>query len=186
MIGQEKRPPYSYFIHRHNFAVWAAARASQRGFAPTALIKRALEVGQLPGAVRNDADWPTDEKIFDTFHRQHCRQLMKGLEDAGLQPVTYGRVAKMVAIYLKSMVVLGPLGSESFARLIHPPIDRILLQSIARDKCLPTEVRQACSGVNWTELSEEGYFRLIAGFRRHCLDKPAFWMLERYWNIAAE
>ena len=177
---------YSHLLHRHNFAVWAAARASQRGFVRTALIKTAVEASGLPEAVEDTASWPADKEAFDTFHRHHCRRIMQRLATGGVQPVTYGRAAKIVAIYLKSMVVVGPGWDTQFARLIHPPIDRILLQNIVRDNGLPDEVRQVCEGVNWTELPEARYFGLIAGFRQHRMDKPAFWMLERYWKVTPD
>jgi len=99
---------YSHLLHRHNFAVWAAARASQRGFVRTALIKTAVEASGLPEAVEDTASWPADKEAFDTFHRHHCRRIMQRLATGGVQPVTYGRAAKIVAIYLKSMVVVGP------------------------------------------------------------------------------
>jgi hypothetical protein len=34
---------YTIDIHRHNFAVWAAARAAQRGFTTVENLKAALE-----------------------------------------------------------------------------------------------------------------------------------------------
>jgi hypothetical protein len=34
---------YDAFQHRHNFAVWASARAAQRGFTDVATLKEALD-----------------------------------------------------------------------------------------------------------------------------------------------
>ncbi|MCX5672538.1 MAG: hypothetical protein NTU94_14575 [Planctomycetota bacterium] len=179
---------YSHLLHRHNFAVWAAARASQRrwGSAKTALIKTAVEASGLPETVADTASWPADKEAFDTFHRHHCHRIMQRLEADGVQTVTYGRAAKIVAIYLKSMVVVGPDWDTQFARLIHPPIDNMLLKNIVRGNGVPGEVRQACKGVKWTVLPEASYFRLIAVFRQHGMDKPAFWMLERYWKVTPD
>jgi hypothetical protein len=122
---------YPHFLHRHNFAIWAAARASQRrwGSAKTALIKTAVEASGLAKAVEDNASWPPDKEAFDTFHRHHCHRIMQRLEADGVQTVTYGRAAKIVAIYLKSMVVVGPDWDTQFARLIHPPIDNMLLNT---------------------------------------------------------
>jgi len=184
--GDAMSDAYSHFLHRHNFAVWAAARAAQRGFAPTAVIKNALEASGLPNAVEQTDTWPKDHAAFDDFHRQHCRRIMESLETASVPAVTYGRAAKVVAVYLKSMIVVGPHWAMPFARLVHPPIDRILLRNVASDKRLPRAVREACKKVNWTKLSEDQYFQLIAGFRHDGLDKPAFWMLERYWSVALD
>jgi hypothetical protein len=90
----------------------------------------------------------------------------------------------VVAIYLKSMIVLGPDGNSPLAAIVHPPIDRNLLQSMARDRRLTTSLRAACRGCNWTELDEQGYYDLLGQIRRAGLHKPAFWMLERYWDLS--
>jgi hypothetical protein len=39
--------------------------------------------------------------------------------------VTYGRAAKLVAVYLKATVIIGGNWDTPFGRTMHPPIDRV-------------------------------------------------------------
>jgi len=174
---------YSHFLHRHNFSAWAAARAAQRRF-PVKVpeIVSAIERSGLESAVANTESYPLTSEDFDSFHRRYAREIISLLGAEGVASVTYGRAAKIIAIYLKSMVVIGPLWDTRFARVIHPPLDRILLRSLARRDGLPKGLKQKCETVKWTELSEGEYFDLIQGFRQAGMDKPAFWMLEQFWK----
>ena len=72
-----------------------------------------------------------DAAQFDRRHRQWCLAVVDSLEKAGIANVTFGRAAKLIAIYLKSVVVLGPSSGTAFARIAHPPIDSILLRNLA-------------------------------------------------------
>lgn len=173
---------YSLFTHRHNFAVWAAARASQRRFTNVSTLKAALEASELPLAVQDRSKWPVSADQFDFFHRLYCNRITDHLRSANVANVFYGRAAKLVAVYLKSMVVVSDHVGLAFAAIIHPPVDRTLLQNLARDRRFTQQFRRHWRTVNWTSLSETEYFVLIEEFRRNELHKPAFWMIERYWD----
>ena len=176
---------YSHFLHRHNFSAWAAARAAQRGRGFSVKVPEivsAIERSGLEDAVADTESYPLTSEDFDSFHRRYAREIISLLGAEGVASVTYGRAAKIIAIYLKSMVVIGPLWRTRFARVIHPPLDRILLRNLARRDGLPKGLKQKCETVNWTDLSEDEYFDLIQGFRQAGLDQQAFWMLEQYWK----
>jgi hypothetical protein len=125
---------YSFFTHRHNFAVWAAARASQRSFTSVSTLKAALEASELPLAIQDLSKWPTCADQFDSFHHVYCNRIADHLRSVAVANVYYGRAAKLVAVYLKSMVVVTETAGSTFADIIHPPIDRTLLQSLAKDR----------------------------------------------------
>jgi hypothetical protein len=177
---------YSLFTHRHNFAVWAAARASQRGFTNVSTLKAALEASQLHLEIQDLSKWPVRADQFDTFHRLYCNRIVDRLGGANVANVSYGRAAKLVAVYLKSMIVVSQHAGSTFANIIHPPVDRTLLQALAKDRRFDQEFRRRCRSLSWTTLSESQYFALIEEFRRNELDRPAFWMIERYWDPTGE
>ena len=168
---------YSEALHEHNFAAWAAARAAQRGFTNTGNLKSALEATDI-GEFASD---PRDMVDFDEKHTRWCRQIVVYLSSHGVQNATFGRAAKLVGVYLKSRVVLKNLSSEAAAR-IYPPIDSILLQSIARDEAVSPEDRKLCRSTTWTKLNEQEYRRLLDTLRRVNQSDP-FWKLERYWSV---
>jgi len=177
---------YSYFEHRHKFAAWAAARAVQRGWAgiKTADIVDAVEHAGLLEFLQKPESWPQDAGSFDSLHRHWCCRLAECLRPLNAEATTFGRLAKVVAVYLKSMVVVGPDWASRLARIIHPPIDRLVLGGIASDSNLNARIRSACRNCNWTELNENGYYELINELRASGMDQPAFWMLERYWVLS--
>ena len=181
----EKGIPMAYTIamHHHRFAAWAAARAAQRGLANSRIIIDALEGCGVKAVVDNPDDWPQTAGAFDVAHRNWCSVLLERLLAAGVSKATYGRAAKVIAIYLKSRIVLGGQQDSPFATVIHPPIDRILLQSLAghlhaRDRPLADHLR----ATTWTSLANDTYDDLIRRLRRAELDQPAFWCIERFWD----
>lgn len=129
--------PYCIVQHRHNFAIWAAARAAQRGFASTELLGQALNECGIQ-SFASDPQLGTDEKnqanaqeLFDKMHSEWSEKIISFLEGKGVKNVTYGRAAKLVNIYLKCMLVL-PECFPYVTMVVHPPIDRILLQRLSK------------------------------------------------------
>ena len=176
--------PYDLFTHRHNFAVWAAARAAQRGFTSVQNLAAALEASGVHRFLADLESLNITCERFEELHRIWCRTIVDYLNDCKIKNVTYGRAAKLLAVYLKSMVVTGGAGYSSLARCIHPPIDRRLLQALAGDIRYAEEKRVAWRQTNWTQLNEAEYYELIEGLRGVLPAESPFWMLEKYWTAS--
>lgn len=168
---------YTTHQHRHNFYVWAAARASQRGFATVPVLRAALE----DSGVEKFAKRPMKLGAFDELHRRWCCSIRASLKSSGIGGVPYGRAAKLANVYLKGMIVLSDTDCKA-AAIIHPPVDRILLRNIAADVSVDGNHRKFCRGINWTQLDEGEYFDLIFILREINGDEP-FWKIERYWDV---
>lgn len=172
---------YELNEHRHRFAVWAASRAAQRGFSGVSPLRAALEscrvVEYLTGANLNDID--VDR--FDDAHRKWCHGIVGFLSKAGLD-AAYGRAAKLLAIYLKTVVILGPHTGTVFAQVAHPPIDSILLKKLAKCQAASEHARRWAT-TKWTKLNEDEYFELIRQLRQVVGLTQPFWKLERYWTV---
>lgn len=127
--------------------------------------------------------WPRTRERADAAQHAWRRQIIGALRRRGVREVSYGRAAKIVAIYLKAAVVLGPYGNEPFAKYVHPPIDAILKKSLrvycAGDASLSEALRSTPS---WTRLTQREYEQLIVALRTAALDEREFWTLERYWE----
>lgn len=165
--------PYNFNQHKHNFAIWTAARAVQRGFTSTDKIKKAIEESDLRKYSEDASNHNIDD--FETFHRTCSHQLITAFEEIGLKDVNYGRVAKIISIYLKTTVILCNKGICSRSSFIHPPIDRIILTNIGTHEGLP-ELKK----INWTQLDEEGYWKLVSKIKSH-FDRFD-WTLEMFWS----
>lgn len=171
---------YTEHLHRHNFSVWAAARAAQRGFTNVETLRYALEQCGIDNFINN----PRQEVEFDALHKQWCNGICDYLNEKGVKNVSYGRAAKLVNVYLKSMLVLNDLSGE-LAAFIHPPIDRILLKNIAKNIELEKEKKKIINTTNWTQLEEDDYFELISILKAIVGNQP-FWRIEEHWTVTNE
>ncbi|TVQ30178.1 MAG: hypothetical protein EA376_13895 [Phycisphaeraceae bacterium] len=176
--------PYTLFEHRHRFAIWAAARAAQRGFTSVRVLRDALESTDIAAFLRDPASLETDQAAFDGRYRGWCIAALGFLENAGVANSTFGRVAKLVAVYLKSMVITGPHAESRLAGVIHPPIDAILLKNLARSEA-GSQFPQRWRTMRWTMLDEQAYSTLIAELRRVLPEGEPFWKLEEHWTITS-
>jgi len=176
--------PYDEFTHKHNFSVWAAARAAQRGFTTVDNLKKALEGCGVVEYVRAKECSTDDWQQYDEMHKQWCESIITYLQENDVANVTYGRAAKLIAVYIKSMVVLSALGS-SIAKVAHPPIDRILLQNLSKEKTINHPRKRAWSKISWTQLTKPHYFKLISELRDVVGNEP-FWKLEEHWTVTNE
>jgi len=168
---------YTIDDHKHNFAVWAAARAAQRGFTTLANLSKAANDSRIREMVVEINRPGLTPEEFDRWHRDLCSRIIRFLDTVEIENATYGRAAKFVAIYLKVVVVIGGDSICPLAKVAHPPIDRILLQNAAR---INSNLRDF-SNVNWTGLSEAEYFDVIRRLRNQETGEP-FWKLEKYWT----
>ncbi|HEV7379284.1 MAG TPA: hypothetical protein VGN64_05790 [Dyadobacter sp.] len=165
---------YNLDQHTHNYAVWTAARAVQRGWkdAKTAKISAAISGSQIQQFA--DLLLITIVQDFDPLHKEYALRLIKSLKDQKLEDASYGRASKIIAIYLKTYVILRGNTPIENLKLIHPPIDKILLDNISTIRGL--------EGINlcrWTKLNKDGYWQIVEKIRNHF--KEFNWTLEEYW-----
>jgi hypothetical protein len=161
---------YSFEEHKHRFAVWTAARAAQRGFASTKVISKAIDGTDLRKLAFSKRKWT--QNSFDEAHVVLCNTLMSKLRK---NKGTFGRAAKIVAVYLKTVVVMSGKSSDPLLDIIHPPIDGILLKNLAKAKGL-----SSLRNLRWTSFSKEKYDALKeqiedSGIRFN-------WRLESCWK----
>ena len=121
---------------------------------------------------------PTPED-FDNWHRTMCTKLIQHFTPKVGSRSTYGRAAKMVAIYLKVTVIIGKDSSCTLAKIAHPPVDRILLNNVS--KAIP-KVKHL-GNVTWTKLDEDQYFIIIDTLRDLVPEGEPFWKIEKFWKI---
>jgi hypothetical protein len=171
---------YTIEEHRHRFAAWAAARAAQRGFRTVAVLRDALEVTELRDFLSRSRSRDIGKAEFDALHREWCRAICDYLTSRSPTGVSFGRAAKLVAVYLKTIVIMGEHWDSSLGRNAHPPIDRRLLKEL-RKQVQDKGLRRAWAAMNWTQLKEAEYYALVQQLRELVLPAP-FWTLEKHWQ----
>jgi hypothetical protein len=174
--------PYTHFMHRHTFAAWAAARAAQRGLTTVSNLKRALESCGVVEFLHSARSLDVSATEYDAAHKRWCNAILGSLLRHGVSNATFGRAAKLIAVYLKAMVVIGPYSESTLAAIAHPPIDRILPRNLSQAEAIQSPHKQEWSRIKWTTLDEQEYYDLIGQLRDSLQDGEPMWHLERYWT----
>jgi hypothetical protein len=164
--------PYDFNEHKHRYAVWTAARAVQRKFTTTNNIAKAIDKSGLRRFSETDEVYTADQ--YDIEQHTWCTQLMKAFDEMGVA-CSYGQAAKIVAIYLKTAVVLPGNGISPNALVIHPPIDSILIKSISDLPGL-----SHIKNERWTKFTKAKYIEVIDSIRAKF--GRFDWTLEEHWK----
>lgn len=178
-------PPYTIQTHRHRFAVWTSARAVARNFTSTTQIKKAIEFAGLRTFVESGNGFSSQDS-FDVWHSQTCSDILQYWinepVDAKIKNPSFGRAAKVVAIYLKTMIGLGEVDAHPMQKWMHPPIDRILLDNMR------TELGYKVIDLpNWTQLDSDDYADVLSKISTWMKDnrpKKHLWEAEEFWGEA--
>jgi hypothetical protein len=158
----EKHVSYDLREHRHRFEIWAAARASQRGFTTVGALRDALQATDTQMVLCDPDTLRLSQDEFNELHQRWCRLIRSRLRKRAPN-ATYGRAAKLVAVYLKATVIMGENCDSPLGRNLHPPIDRTLLQGLASSDRITSPHKTEWRSINWTALTEKGYFFATAG-----------------------
>ena len=146
-------------------------------------MREAIEASGLADVLTCEpASWPSSPDAYDLAHVQWCERIESYFKDADVQ-ATRGRVAKIVAIYVKTLVVVGGHDDQPLAGVAHPPVDRMLLQALARVDAFPKASRALWRRTVWTKLDPDGYAEVISSLRA-ASDGGPLWALEEYWGAA--
>lgn len=115
---------YTIQEHRHRYSCWTASRAVQRwwNWAKNNVIISAINNTNLRQFAEKNISISTINE-YNKFHEVLCENLIKLLP---IEDVSYWRVAKIVSVYLKTSVIIN--GNDLLGKIIHPPIDDILLR----------------------------------------------------------
>ncbi len=140
----------------------------------------------MPGFVCEPEFLNTPAQRFEELHRKWCSAVCEFLGECGVANTTYGRAAKLIAVYLKCMVVIGGEGYSPLGRVVHPPIDRILLQNLAGAPEVNSPHKPRWRKTNWTQLDSDQYYTLVSELRAALPAEQPFWMLEQYWTLRDE
>jgi hypothetical protein len=174
---------YSHFQHKHNFAAWCAARAVQRGWASAKnqILKETIETSGVVEFVKHSAASGLSQREFNEHHEKWCKTILEFWEKNKVKGGSYGRAAKLLAIYLKSMIVVQD-NPKGLADVAHPPIDSIILKNIYKDETISHPHKADWKHIKWTQLDKAAYKQLITDFRQVFEGKP-FWFIEEYWTL---
>ncbi len=190
--------PYTIEEHQHRFAAWAAATAasSRKDFRFRVEFGVCLleQSGFDENFSCNDLGNPQE---IDSLHRTWCRNILFCAEQGLNTGLSYGIVAKLVNCYLKARFVCSGLCHDERVKVLHPPIDRILLQELneQNEEFLCPDVLNQLRQVgevdrlveafpSWSYFNEDQY-QIVINRIRDCFHddvQDGFWKIEKYWK----
>jgi len=138
-------------------------------------VKRLVEALESCGVVEfcQTPDYAMHKDEFDKIHSLWCNDIISFWDKYG-EGFEYGRAAKLVNMYLKSMIVLVNPDSN-LAKNIHPPIDSVLLKALAK------QFKQGhFRDLRWTNFKEDEYFKTLGEILALIEGQPA-WKIEKFW-----
>jgi len=176
---------YTNEEHSHRFAVWTAARAATRGMkgGTTNNVEEAIESSRLRTLIDSPKEHSpiSDFITYQRVHNQYCDGIIKhfkSIKDIPNGTCTYGRAAKIIAIYIKTRI----LNTEDhrLMNFVFPPIDSILLENLAKEYPMFKDLKK----VKWTQLKSDEYNDIIARLNNEwCMKNDMkMWEVEKYWG----
>lgn len=188
---------YTISEHKHRLAFWAAATAARSRNQPfkVSVGKALIETARLKEWIcAGSFDRALTSGEFDLQHRKWRCGIVKAAESQFSCPnFSHGTASKLINMYLKVWLpcslwpedLAEPQSDRAnLAHVIHPLIDRTLLQRLLAEAPIRREVAQELRGLTergWSNLNSPDYERVIELLRGLSGDDP-FWMIERYWT----
>jgi hypothetical protein len=166
---------YNFNQHRHNFAIWTAASAVRRAFTNNGNIKDVIENSDLRAFAEDSLKYAQVD--FDKFHDVTALKMIDSFHELGITNATYGRVSKIISIYLKTSIVLCNKGECDKSEVIHPPIDSILLKRIGSG----FQELKSLKNQTWTAFNKDEYWKVVSQIRNQF--STFNWTLEEYWEV---
>ncbi len=84
--------------------------------------------------------------------------------------MTHGVAAKLINVYLKAIFVCGGHHDHQRVRVLHPPIDRLLLRNLGWNNIGP-----------WSHFESNTYEEVIDCIRKKIGTGQPVWKIEEYW-----
>jgi hypothetical protein len=183
---------YDEVIHRHRFAAWCAATAANSSPNCRFRVEQGVRLLEGCGLQKLSEDWvnlPRAE-AFDNHHRAWREHLIamapKIIRRGERRNFTAGVAAKLINCYLKPLYVTGvferlPAERRELRDAIHPPIDRILLQSLSeRNVGSMRREWKRLAKVGWSNFSHDDYQQVVDMVR--VVTNGQLWMIEENWG----
>lgn len=172
---------YSIEEHKHRLAAWAAATAARQGCRFKVEVGRnIIEQAKLNLLLSSPENLPLPEST-DACHREWRERVIVAAETHDLI-FTHGVAAKLINCYLKTAFVCGGFHEHLRVKVLHPPIDRLLLGELARKNIGGFSNHWALAKQKgWSNFDSDMYELVISLIKKAMGDEP-LWKIEEHWK----
>ena len=182
MNSQEEK--YKVKKHIHLFASWSASRATSTS--PVNRFKveagqKILEKSFIRNFILNPDSLPKSHEEFNKEHKIWREQIIS-LSGKHTKEFSHGIAAKLINVYLKTIIVCGGFHNHENTQFIHPPIDSVLLKELAKiDFGNNAKFWRKANKEAWSKFDSDFYQEVIDQIREGIGDEP-LWKIEEYWR----
>lgn len=175
---------YTIEDHKHRLAAWAASRAASASKGHRFKVCQGIDIleacGFTPGLSRPRL-LPISAEM-DHAHEQWRQAIIEAAEGHGLE-FTHGVAAKLINSYLKVRFVCGGFEADPRVKSLHPPIDRVLLEELAKSNFggFKEQWKMFCQE-GWSNFGSDTYETVIDCIRDSLPSGEALWKIEEHWK----
>lgn len=176
---------YNIETHIHLYSVWAAstaARASKLNRFDVETGQKILENSSIRKLILNPDELPQNQNEFDKKHNEWRNEIISFSSKFAKSKFTHGVAAKLINIYLKSIIICGGFHNHENSKFIHPPIDSILLRELAENDFNGNRLFwKSAQKVAWSNF-DSNFYQLVINEIRNGLKGAPLWTIEKYWK----
>lgn len=175
--------PYTIAEHQHRSAAWDAATSARASKLCRFTVSDGIRILERTGfnaALASPEQLPAPE----TLDREHLRwreAMITEARELGLI-FTHGIAAKLINSYLKVRFVCANHHGHERVKGLHPPIDRILLETLGRQNVGGYQKEWSRFGqAAWSKFDSATYQGVIDLMRGSLPLGVPLWMIEEHW-----
>jgi hypothetical protein len=175
--------PYTIALHQHRLAAWAASTAARASPYCRFKVEKGIKVLERAGFNQEFSaaiNLPQPEDL-DHTHLE-WRSLLIGQAHRLDIDFSHGVAAKLLNTYFKVRFVCGGENRNERVACLHPPIDRLLLDGLARaDLGGFRRQWQQFKDWGWSSYTSDQYQEVIEQIRLAIPGRP-LWEIEEHWR----
>ena len=194
-MSLSKTNKYNHTEHIFRFAAWSASTAARASFNCIFKVKVGSAILKDSNLYKysNSFQYLPEPKKFDAEHKKICEKIIKSSENYKISgKFTHGIAAKLLNCYFKSIYLIQFQSSldkntQSKVDAIHPPIDRVLLTALSKDKNEKLKERDEFwrdkAKKGWSNFDYYEYETVIKKIKEVQKEKDEpLWMIEYAWQ----
>lgn len=171
--------------HRHRLAAWAAATAASASKLCRFEVVQGVAILEACGftpTFSTPTHLPADAQALAQEHRVWREKAIAKAGELGLAGFTDGVAAKLINCYLKVIFVCGDHVSHPSVAILHPPIDRILLENLEKFNIGGKRTKwREFKSIGWSKFNSKQYEEVISEIIKIISGEP-LWKIERHWT----
>ncbi|WP_397379479.1 hypothetical protein [Prosthecobacter sp.] len=176
---------YEIEHHNHRLAAWAASTSASASPVCRFKVEHGVSIlescGFTPVNFADKESLPAPAALDDT-HSNWRASILRAAHEKQLN-FTHGIAAKLINCYLKVRFVCAGFHLDKKVQALHPPIDALLLDSLARNNYAGRgPAWRDFHQKRWSKFDSDTYAAVIDLIRETLPQGEPLWKIEEHWE----